>query len=67
MESVDPSLDDTLSSCKLIKCMQTALLCVQENAADRPSILEVSSMLKSEIAALTIPKVPTFFFFWINK
>jgi hypothetical protein len=60
MEFMDPSLDDTLSSCKLIRCLQIALLCVQENAADMPSILEVSLMLKSEIASLTIPKVPAF-------
>ncbi|KAG7942629.1 hypothetical protein I3843_16G113400, partial [Carya illinoinensis] len=59
-EFMDPSLDDTVSSCKLIRCLQIGLLCVQENAADRPSILEVSSMLKSEIAALTIPKIPAF-------
>jgi hypothetical protein len=57
---MDPSLDDKLSSCKLIRCLQIALLCVQENAADRPSILEISSMLKSEITTLRIPKVPAF-------
>ncbi|KAG7942623.1 hypothetical protein I3843_16G112800 [Carya illinoinensis] len=59
-EFMDPSLDDTVSSCKLIRCLQIGLLCVQENAADRPSILEISSMLKSESAALTIPKIPAF-------
>ncbi|PON78889.1 Tyrosine-protein kinase [Trema orientale] len=32
MEFMDPSLEDTLSPCKLIKCMQIALLCVQENS-----------------------------------
>jgi hypothetical protein len=57
---MDSTLDDTLSSCKLVTCMQIALLCVQENANDRPSMLEVSSMLKKEIAALTIPKKPAF-------
>ncbi|KAF5445726.1 hypothetical protein F2P56_034756 [Juglans regia] len=60
MEFMDPSLDDTVSSCKLIRCLQIGLLCVQENATDRPSILEVSSMLKSESAALIIPKIPAF-------
>ncbi|KAG7942631.1 hypothetical protein I3843_16G113600 [Carya illinoinensis] len=59
-EFMDPSLDDTVSSCKLIRCLQIGLLCVQENATDRPSILEVSSMLKSESATLTIPKIPAF-------
>jgi hypothetical protein len=60
MEFMDSTLDDTLSSCKLITCMQIALLCVQEDANDRPSMLEVSSMLKNETAALTTPKKPAF-------
>ena len=57
---MDPSLDDTFSSCKLIKCLQIALLCVQENPSDRPSMLEVSSMLKNKTAIVTIPRRPAF-------
>ena len=57
---MDPTLDDTNSSCKLIQCTHIALLCVQENAIDRPSMLEVSSMLKNETVAVTIPKKPAF-------
>ncbi|KAG5564148.1 hypothetical protein RHGRI_000365 [Rhododendron griersonianum] len=60
MEFMDPSLDDTYSSCKLMRCMEIALLCVQENPADRPSMLELSSMLKNEIAAMNTPKTPAF-------
>lgn len=60
MEFMDPSLEDTLSSCKLIRCMQIGLLCVQEVANDRPSMLEVSSMLKNENAPMVIPKKPAF-------
>uniref|UniRef100_A0A2N9FW04 non-specific serine/threonine protein kinase n=1 Tax=Fagus sylvatica TaxID=28930 RepID=A0A2N9FW04_FAGSY len=60
MEFMDETLDDTTSLCKLIRCMQIALLCVQEKAIDRPSMLEVSSMLKSETMAMTIPKKPAF-------
>uniref|UniRef100_A0A7N2L117 non-specific serine/threonine protein kinase n=1 Tax=Quercus lobata TaxID=97700 RepID=A0A7N2L117_QUELO len=60
MEFMDPTLDDTTSSCKLIRCMQIALLCVQENAIDRPSMLEVSSMLKNETLVVTNPKKPAF-------
>ena len=40
--------------------MQVALLCVQENPVDRPSMLEVSSMLKNETGAITNPKRPAF-------
>ncbi|KAK9268565.1 hypothetical protein L1049_000319 [Liquidambar formosana] len=60
MEFMDPSLDDEFSSCKLMTCMQVALLCVQEKPADRPSMLEVSSMLKNETAAMVMPKRPGF-------
>ena len=57
---MDDSLDDTDSSCKLLRCLQIALLCVQENPNDRPSMLEVSSMLKNEIIVTKIPKKPAF-------
>ncbi|KAI6682418.1 hypothetical protein NL676_036299 [Syzygium grande] len=60
MEFIDPSLDDSSSSCKLMRCMQVALLCVQEKPGDRPSVLEVSSMLKNEAAAVNSPKKPAF-------
>ncbi|XP_024182841.1 cysteine-rich receptor-like protein kinase 7 isoform X1 [Rosa chinensis] len=60
MDFIDPTLDDSTSSCKLLRCMVVALLCVQENPVDRPSMLEVCSMLKSEIAAIISPKKPAF-------
>ncbi|XP_031272559.1 cysteine-rich receptor-like protein kinase 19 [Pistacia vera] len=60
MEFMDESLDDTYLSCKLIKCLQIALLCVQENPNDRPSMLEVFVMLKDENANIMIPKKPAF-------
>ncbi|KAK9269731.1 hypothetical protein L1049_001509 [Liquidambar formosana] len=60
MELMDPSLDDASSSCKLMTCMQVALLCVQERPADRLSMLEVYSMLKNETSAFTMPKRPAF-------
>ena len=53
---MDPILNDALSSCKLMKCMQIALLCVQKNANDRPSMLEVFSMLKNENTTMGIPQ-----------
>lgn len=57
MKFMDPSLDDTNSSCKLIKCLQIVLLFVQENPNDR---LEVSSMLKNETSDIMTPKKPAF-------
>uniref|UniRef100_A0A5B6YQG4 Protein kinase domain-containing protein n=1 Tax=Davidia involucrata TaxID=16924 RepID=A0A5B6YQG4_DAVIN len=60
MEFMDPLLNDASSTCKLMRCMQVALLCVQEKLADRPSMLEVSSMLKNETEAVPAPKRPAF-------
>lgn len=60
-EFIDQLLDDSSSPCKLLNCMQVALLCVQENAEDRPSMLEVSSMLRNEsMANISAPKKPAF-------
>ncbi|KAK8620112.1 hypothetical protein V6N13_066597 [Hibiscus sabdariffa] len=59
-EFFDTSLDDSSSSCKLIRCMQVALLCVQENAADRPSMVEVFSILKNGSSAISTPKRPAY-------
>jgi len=60
MEFYDPSLDDSTSHCKIMRCMQVALLCVQENSADRPSMLEVDSLLKNEGAYVGTPNVLAF-------
>lgn len=60
MEFIDSSLDDSSSAWKLMRCMQVALLCVQENAADRPTMLEILMMLKSETADIKTPKKPAF-------
>ncbi|KAL4288182.1 hypothetical protein HN51_055776 [Arachis hypogaea] len=55
-EFADPFLDDTASGCKILRCIQIGLLCVQEDANDRPSALEISSMLRSETILATIKK-----------
>ncbi|WMV36309.1 hypothetical protein MTR67_029694 [Solanum verrucosum] len=61
MEFMDQSLDDTTHSCKLLKCMQIALLCVQKNPLDRPTMLEISSMFKNiENLVMNSPKRPAF-------
>ncbi|KAK4431834.1 Receptor-like serine/threonine-protein kinase SD1-7 [Sesamum alatum] len=60
MDFMDPSLDDTSSTCKMKRCLQVALLCVQERWEDRPSMLEVSSMLKNETDSIPVPTMPAF-------
>ncbi|PIN20579.1 Serine/threonine protein kinase [Handroanthus impetiginosus] len=60
MDFMDPTLDDSSSTCKMKRCIQVALLCVQERWEDRPSMLEVSSMLKNETENLPAPNMPAF-------
>ncbi|MBA0594246.1 putative cysteine-rich receptor-like protein kinase 20 [Gossypium raimondii] len=59
-EFIDTSLDDSSSTCKIMRCMQIALLCVQENPENRPTMLEVFSMLKNASMAATTPRRPAF-------
>ncbi|MED6221569.1 hypothetical protein PIB30_056056 [Stylosanthes scabra] len=59
IEFVDPSLDDAGSPCTVLRCMHIALLCVQEDANNRPSMLEISSMLRNE-DTLCVPHKPAF-------
>ncbi|KAI9125941.1 hypothetical protein K1719_003359 [Acacia pycnantha] len=60
MEFMDSSLDDTSSPCKLMRCLEIALLCVQKNAEDRPCMLEVGLMLRNKSNFTATPKQPAY-------
>ncbi|CAI0388654.1 unnamed protein product [Linum tenue] len=60
MEFCDPSLDDSSSECKLMTCLQVALLCVQEDPNDRPTMLEVAFALRTGALKMASPKKPAF-------
>ncbi|CAD5316550.1 unnamed protein product [Arabidopsis thaliana] len=62
-EVIDLSLrDSALDYPQVLRCVQVALLCVQENAEDRPSMLDVVSMIYGEgNNALSMPKEPAFY------
>ncbi|KAL5772840.1 hypothetical protein ACOSQ2_012764 [Xanthoceras sorbifolium] len=45
---------------KLMRCLQIALLCVQECPNDRPTMLEIFSYLQNESTDMKIPKEPAF-------
>ena len=45
----------------MMRCINIALLCVQENAVDRPTMSEVVAMLSSDTVALFEPKHPAYF------
>ena len=57
---MDPLLDDVSSMHVALRYINIALLCVQESAADRPTMSEVVAMSSNESAALPNPKEPAF-------
>uniref|UniRef100_A0A0E0ADK7 Protein kinase domain-containing protein n=1 Tax=Oryza glumipatula TaxID=40148 RepID=A0A0E0ADK7_9ORYZ len=58
-ELVDPALCDGYESTVIMRCTQVALLCAQEDPADRPTMTDVTAMLNSESIMLSDPKEPT--------
>ncbi|XP_026432548.1 putative receptor-like protein kinase At4g00960 isoform X2 [Papaver somniferum] len=62
IEILDPTLKDTCSRNEALRCIHVALLCVQENVADRPSMPTVILMLSSYSATIPdLPSAPAFF------
>ncbi|XP_078171376.1 uncharacterized protein LOC144565483 [Carex rostrata] len=59
-EVADPSLDQHYPRSELLRCTQIALLCVQDNPADRPTMSTVAVMLSSETVSLETPSRPAF-------
>ncbi|CAF1837917.1 unnamed protein product [Brassica oleracea var. botrytis] len=56
---LDRDLDYSCNAIEVARCVQVGLLCVQQDAAARPNILEVLSMITST-TDLPIPKQPIF-------
>nr|XP_051199714.1 G-type lectin S-receptor-like serine/threonine-protein kinase SRK [Lolium perenne] len=50
-----------IHSTEVMRCFNIALLCVQENAVDRPTMLDVAAMLSSKTMVLSEPKHPAYF------
>ncbi|XP_019192628.1 PREDICTED: receptor-like serine/threonine-protein kinase SD1-7 [Ipomoea nil] len=57
---IDPTIEKSVSINEATRCIQVGLLCVQDNAADRPIMSEVVSMLGNESTVLLTPKQPGF-------
>ncbi|XP_015065701.1 G-type lectin S-receptor-like serine/threonine-protein kinase At4g03230 isoform X2 [Solanum pennellii] len=60
MEIMDQSLVDTFNEIEVAKCINVALLCVQEDPGDRPIMSNVIIMLGSESMALPRPNQPAY-------
>ncbi|XP_066338562.1 receptor-like serine/threonine-protein kinase SD1-8 isoform X2 [Miscanthus floridulus] len=56
VELIDPSLSDESRIVEILRCIQIALLCVQFNRADRPTMSDVLMMLKFESMTLPVPR-----------
>ncbi|KAF9588226.1 hypothetical protein IFM89_008626 [Coptis chinensis] len=60
LELVDPSVEKSYKTTEVSRCIQVGLLCVQDNATDRPNMDAVVFMLGSETAVLPTPKKASF-------
>ncbi|KAJ9566150.1 hypothetical protein OSB04_002116 [Centaurea solstitialis] len=61
---IDPTLimkDGPMSLRDMIRCIHIGLLCVQEDAAERPTMASVVLMLSSLSITLALPSEPAFF------
>ncbi|KAK9116132.1 hypothetical protein Sjap_015079 [Stephania japonica] len=57
---IDPILGNSPPQSKALRYIHVALLCVQEQANDRPTMSDVVGMLDSELKSLPPPKEPGF-------
>ncbi|XP_058072802.1 cysteine-rich receptor-like protein kinase 10 [Magnolia sinica] len=58
---IDPLLIESCPTNKVIRWIHIGLLCVQQDAADRPTMSSVIFMLETESMKLPQPKKPVFF------
>lgn len=58
---IDPLIVDSCPIDEALRYIHIGLLCVQEDAADRPTMSLVVLMLGSEYAGLPEPKKPAFY------
>ncbi|WZY85439.1 hypothetical protein YC2023_031823 [Brassica napus] len=61
LEVVDPSFQENCQENETRRCIHIALLCVQEEVEDRPTMSEIVQMLTTSSIALPIPQPPGFF------
>ena len=58
---MDPCMNTSFSESGVLRCIHIALLCVQENPADRPLMSSVVMMLGSDTVPLSAPSKPAFY------
>ncbi|XP_047156254.1 cysteine-rich receptor-like protein kinase 10 isoform X2 [Vigna umbellata] len=60
LETIDPMLEKSFLGSEVERCIHIGLLCVQEDAKDRPTMSQVVLMLASDTMILPKPKHPAF-------
>ncbi|KAK3219767.1 hypothetical protein Dsin_013737 [Dipteronia sinensis] len=60
LELIDSTLEESCSSNEVLRCLHVGLLCVQDQATDRPTMWDVVSMLTNDTLLLPAPKQPAF-------
>lgn len=60
LELIDPLLVDSCDPDEFLRYLHIGLLCVQEDADDRPTMSYVVVLLKSETVVLSQPEKPAF-------
>jgi hypothetical protein len=60
LELMDPTISYPFSSSILLRFINIGLLCVQESPIDRPTMVDIVSMISNERAPLPKPKQPAF-------
>ena len=61
LELVDPLLTESFSEDEVLRCVHAGLLCVEENADDRPTMSNVIAMLTNKIKVDVLPKKPAYY------
>lgn len=67
LQLVDESLDAEYRTLGIMRCINIALLCVQENASDRPTMSDVVAMLSSKAMTLSEPKHPAYLYVRVRE
>ncbi|CAG7862533.1 unnamed protein product [Brassica rapa] len=60
LELIDPTIGESYQSTEATRCIHIALLCIQEDPADRPLLPEIIVMLTSSTTTLPVPRAPGF-------
>ncbi|WVZ05271.1 hypothetical protein V8G54_018617 [Vigna mungo] len=60
LNAMDSKLKENYSNIEVMRCIQIALLCVQEDPDARPTMIEIVSYLSSHTIELPSPQEPTF-------